>query len=831
MVRKSKLKKKKTAPRLAKRFAEVQAQGELVIDAGIKKNSNEVGSSGTDIIGGFIREEHLQALQGTQGAVEYDKMRRREAVVSMLLDSIKNPVKGANWSFEVEDETDETQLKMKQLCEWNLFKRGLQDGWDEFLGEVLTFIDFGYSVFEAVHATDNIPELAELPKVEEVEDPFAEEDSEEEPLDPAAELADPAIEPEKPEVEEEIEAPIDSKGPLTTYIQKMGFRKQTSIYRWNLDRKTGKIISITQQTMGDTSKQTLVDIPGPFCVVFTNKKEGDNFEGVSALRPMYGAYLRKDLYLRLTAIGAEKNAVGTVIGTAPAGKANPEQQARFEAVCEAYSGNESAYIVKPTGWEIEIKYGEFDPEKMTKLLNFEDEQMAKTVVASFLALGTGGNSGSLAVGGTLSNFFLNGIQGYAQIVANKINRDVIPSLCQMNYGPQKCYPVLKCTGINDKAGKELADIVVALTGSKIITADSKLEDFLRQQYKLPKADPETARKQPAPINPLDPNAQPSDDVNGDSKDGKKSAVVDPKPSADKKKDKASLAEKKAIHLADYKKQFDKNKEATREAMQLHLNKMAVDLVKRLRKKYDDATDAQKVNATKDMEVKASLLNEYKQELREIMALVSNEAIAQARKEVPNAAAKVKFGAYDKLNPLVKRAIERQLGLIADTQAADLQKITLFQWQSSASSTDNADQIEHDVLERLQGPLTGATNQGMSIDAAAGDAVAHVTQNSRNEFFFAPDVLETLESFTFTNEDPVSEICQNLNGQTFSVSDPAAEQFYPPLHHNCKSRVVPNGKGEGPEITGINIVADNTEERLRLEKQITLCDCSGHKLFS
>jgi hypothetical protein len=154
----------------------------------------------------------------------------------------------------------------------------------------------------------------------------------------------------------------------------------------------------------------------------------------------------------------------------------------------------------------------------------------------------------------------------------------------------------------------------------------------------------------------------------------------------------------------------------------------------------------------------------------------------------------------------------------------MQKVVLFQFASSAAAQTSVEGILLDVEEKLAPILEGSVGGGMSIDAAAGDLVAQVTQNSRNSFFFEPEVLEKIESFTFTNEDPVSEICQNLNGQTFSAIDPNAEQFYPPLHHNCKSRIVPNEKGDGPEITGIGITADSVEERARLEKQITLGGC-------
>lgn len=300
-------KKKRRITQVAKMLADPTA-----IDFGMKKALTEVGSSGTDIVGGLYREESLQALQGHKGAAIFEAMRRREPTVTLILDSIKNPIKAANWSIECDNEQDEMQARMKRLITWNLFE-GLEDGWDSFLHEALTFIDFGYSIFEAIHKTDTV-DMGPLVMPAESEDAM--------PMDPE-EMPGEEDMPAKAEpmdMEGEENDMTSSEGELVTFYQKFGFRKQTSIYRWKLERKTGKIISIEQQVSSDTSKETLVEIPGQFCLVFTNKKEGDNYEGVSALRPMYGPYIRKDLYLRLAAIGAEKNAVGTAIGKMPLAK-------------------------------------------------------------------------------------------------------------------------------------------------------------------------------------------------------------------------------------------------------------------------------------------------------------------------------------------------------------------------------------------------------------------------------------------------------------------------------------------------------------------------------
>lgn len=778
MVAKNKRPKKLKEKRVA---ARALAEPTTAAEFGSKKATDAAGSSGTQISGGWFREETLPALQGQKAAEEYDKMRRRESQVAMLLSAIKNALLSATWCFDVKDENNQQQKDMKALCEWQFFE-ALEEGWQQFLEESLTMIDFGHSVFECITASQDVKQL----------------------------------------------------GKLVTYYKKLGFRAQKTIWRWKLEKGTGKIIAIEQQVnASDIAKSSLVDIPGEFLLVFTNKKEGDNYEGISALRPMYGAYLRKDLYLKLVAIGVEKYAMGTPVGTIPTGKGNSEEKERFEEVLEAYVLNESAWITIPEGWKIEIQKGEFDPSKVVELLKYEDEQMVKAVVANFLALGTGGNGGAYSLGSDLSDFFLGGIQAYANIICNAINRKLVPQLIRYNMGDQADLPKLKCSGINDKAGKEIAEIAQILTNSGVVKADMKLEEFMRQLYKWPKADPTTAREKPQPTLPGAggnslPGADDADqDEEGDDNGGTPKAKTPPPPSEE---DEIEAAERGSrIVLADrYVKDFDKGKDALKAIMPKHLRAMADDLLKKLRKNWEGLSEDNKLNAVKDVAISSALISAYRNEMKEVAAGLANAALAQAKKEVPTAK-KVKFGDYDKLNPIVKKAILAQLSLVVDAQAADLSKVVFFQWNSSAASQTSVEAIVNDVESRVQPMLEGSTKAGMSIDAAAGDLTAHVVQNTRNAFFFEPEVLDQIESFTFTNDDPVSEICANLNGQTFLPNDPAAEQFYPPLHHNCKSRLTPNLKGDSgnPKVTGLAVVADSVEERQRIEGLATLHECGGH----
>ncbi len=694
-------------------------------NAEVKVQTEGRGSSGTTIYAGYFSEEYLQSLRGKLGAKVWDEMRRSESQVAMLMSAIMNPIKSAEWVFEPFDQTPESilQADLVTMC----LKE--QIDWETFLHEALTFIPFGFSLFEVVH---NV-------------------------------VFD------------------DQKFGTFNGILSLGFRSQKTIERWNIEKKSGKLLSVDQYVYSDIGDNAVIS--GDFLIPFTNSKEGDNYEGISVLRPMFGAWSRKNLYLKLTAIGVEKYALGTPIGTIPAGKEKSEDVAAFKDVLSSYTSHECAYITKPEGWNIEIQRGEFDASKLKEIILLENTEMINSVVANFLALGTNGGGGAFALGTDLSDFFLSGIQSYADLICGVLNRKLIPNLVRLNYGPQRGYPKAKCTGINDKAGKEFSDIVTSLLNAKAIKADNPLEEFLRSQYKMPKADPTTARVDVAP------------------------AVV---PSVGPKQfsESIQLDEK-------YRKNFDANKESIKTLMQEHLPVLFLGLKNQLRKKYAAASANDKIKVALKVEVPVGLVSNYRQQLKSVLGEIAYNAIQSARKQVPSKK-NIKLcesldsiqlanpkgaGYYEALPPIVRKNVEAQASLIADTQAADLEKTVLFQFTSSAAASDNIEEILSDVDEAAAGVLDSGVGAGMNLEAAASNAVANSAGQASMSFFFDDEVIDEIESFTFTNEDPVSQICQEMNGVTFAVGDPELDKFQPPLHHNCKSRYVPNLKTskDNPEI--------------------------------
>lgn len=696
-----------------------------------KASFKATGNSGTQVFGGYFSEDYLAELRGRNGARKWDEIRRSEAQVALLMNAIQNPIKSANWDVEPFDQNDPVSVKQAELMKHIFFS---QIDFNTFKHESLTTLPFGFSLFEMIHNVNmNHPKFGTF-----------------------------------------------------NGLRALSFRSQKTIENWILEPKTGYLKGVNQYTYSDLGGNQF--IPGQFLLVITHSKEGDNYEGISVLRPMLGAYKRKDLYLKLAAIGVEKYAVGTPIGTVPKGKEKTPEFEFFKQVLENYTSHEAAYITRPEGWLIEIMKNDFDASKIKELLVFENTEMVNALVANFLILGMHGGGGAFALGSNLGEFFTSGIQAYADLVADAVNRMVIPNLVNLNFGPQQGYPKMKVTGISDKAGKELAETVKFLTDSRALDPDKPLKDHLRRLYKFPKADPDSAVALPAiPAGASANYPKPNDPV-VNPKTGK----IEPFNPSQLVNPSATLSESIQLAEKDYGKYFDKSKEKLKALMQENLAQMYLGLRQRVVRNYAQATGTRKILAAKG--VVCPGVNTYKSALKDYLSDCAVASIAAARKKVPSKAS-VKLSDWDALPTVVRNLILAQSTIIADTQAAELEKKVAFQFTSSAANSDDIDDIMTDVDQTVE------AGTGLNVDAAAGDALGHVVNQASMSFYLDEDVVDGIESFTFVNEDPISEICQEMEGVTVAPGDADLDKFMTPLHHNCKSRWEPNlvGASDNPEI--------------------------------
>lgn len=432
------------------------------------------GTSGTEVFAGQYDEEYLETLKNTDRAKAFDKMRRNDAQIKMLLSATKNPIRTA--SREIISASDDAEHKKHaELCR-QVFFRDIK--FNKFLNESLTMEDFGHSVFEKTHRIN-------------------------------------------------IDKPIfdaDNVLVLNSYVglKKLGWRSPKTIDRWNFNNEK-EFVSITQQVDGDLDVYT--EIPKEHLIIMTIDQEGDDFEGISMLRPLYGNHFRKNEYLKLNAIGIEKS---MPIPTAeiPVGQENSEQFDNLIESLIAFTTHQKNYLVYPKGWTINLSNGtKYDPSKVEMSIDSEDRRMAKAFLANFLELGMGGGGGAFALSNDLSDFFLAGLIHIANIFKEAIEEEM-KQIVILNFGEQDKYPTFEFSGIKDKAGEEFAKILDLLVRSKILVPDDNLEHHVRKRIGItPKSEEGQRETQPASMQFADTQYQEGDHIHIDSNGDKTGPMV------------------------------------------------------------------------------------------------------------------------------------------------------------------------------------------------------------------------------------------------------------------------------------------------------------------
>ena len=743
---------------------------ELIINEGKKV---EFGSSGTRIFAGYLDEEYLAELQGTDWADKIDQMRRSDAIISMCLKAFKLPLLSANWYIKIKEGAEEDPIaKMQEEFFEKVYFEDL-GSFTKTLGEILTCYDFGYSLMEVVHKITSDKEFNQM---------------------------------------------------IT--LKKLAWRSQRTIQTWNICPHEKELISVTQWADGDLG--LTVDIPAQYLVHFCPNQEGDNFEGIAITRPMYGPYLRKNHFLRLLAAGLEKYAIPAPKVKVPSsvGSGTAEHTAAKEML-EAYTSNHSAYMMYPEGWELEVFDVDFDADKVRKIIDSENQEIVNSILAPFLLLGQGDNSGSHALSGDLSNFFAQTLQFMADHISEVLHRRVTRSLTKMNWGDTPCMVELVCEDLKDQAGKVLAEIVKSLVDSGVLRADDALEKDLRKRFGLPEIDIETIReKAPTPTPGLFSEKEERHKRRPFqlAESSVKAIFYSGSPDQIIKKSSDDLAQVFKNYLGiigqEYITKLIKQKNDLTDSAQLSAatritasgndylemikflcTKAAMDAQAHVQKTLDKSIKLASSKQVSTLEKRQERIDELGLKLTDLAREYStgpyNQTVASelsaTRKTLTRLIREQRKDLEDamQMSTTQRRNIASRASFVYQTQMSDLEKGIGLQYQSSAPSTVDDGLLRKDLTEKLSSIQSGAiVNTGPSILAnqTVNEAIVEAPDNL--------DLGDSVESYTFVavDDDRTTDICQELDGHTFSSDDPDLARYSPPLHYNCRSYLAINPRG-------------------------------------
>lgn len=392
-----------------------------VVEQAAQPDLSEYGTTGTPILGGFLRDagEYNAALEGAAAFAVYEKMRRSDAQVAATLLGMKLPIRAADWTVvgpvnATPVEKEATQFIRQELLE--------EIELDAVIENALLMLDFGCAAHEDVWYVDG----------------------------------------------------------NRVRLKKLAPRLPTTFNRWIVE---GEDLAAIEQYgyAGGTFKS--VEVPASKIALFTFQQEGSNYAGRSVMRPMYQHwYIKSNLY-KIDAIACERNGMGVPWATMGESAKTEDRKTAIEWL-EKLSAHEKAAILLPPGWTWGLKGVEGTLRDTKESIAHHNVAISMAGLAQFMMLGQS-ESGNRALGQTMGDFFYQSLEATAKKIARVLTLTTIKRLVDFNFAgieryprlvPQQMLPIKFDTIV--AALKELANVGV-------IQPDDGLEDWLRQRLGMP----------------------------------------------------------------------------------------------------------------------------------------------------------------------------------------------------------------------------------------------------------------------------------------------------------------------------------------------------------
>lgn len=386
----------------------------------------EIGTTGLNAVGGRIYEDFLREWQGAEGYKRANEMRLNSPVVAALLMAIEQSVRHVSWSLASEMGEDDPRLEI-----WDASCRLMVGGLQAFVIESLSFLPFGYALFEIVWGS--------------------------------------------------------YEG--MTVVRKLSPRSQDTVYQWVFD-DGGDLTGFIQMA---APRYQPVEIPIEKLIHLRTRAEKGNPEGRSILRSAWKSYYFCKNIEQIEAIGIERDLAGLPVITLPEG-ANTDTSdtasdaSRAAKLVRNIRQDEQAGVVLAPGWTLSLLSTggsrQFDTDK---IITRYESRILMTALAQFLLLGQQ-NVGSLALSRDQSDLFVMSVNAVADIIEEALEKQLLPRLMALNgYDAEGLN--LTHTPAGDKDIAAISAALSQLAQGGWLTPLPEDEAHIREMVDLPVVDP------------------------------------------------------------------------------------------------------------------------------------------------------------------------------------------------------------------------------------------------------------------------------------------------------------------------------------------------------
>jgi len=390
------------------------------------------GAVGTIFFAGIIDTgEYVPELSGEQALATYERMWRSDAQVAATVNVWVLPLIQATYSIEAASDAPE-DVAIAQETSDNLLHGMDGQTWHNFLRQLYTNrAVYGHAVFEKCWV-------------------------------------------------------VDDQGAVR--LRRLAPRLAKTLYRWYpnaddaLDRLEQRVWINADN--GVTGAFAFPTIPAEKLVVSTRNRFGNNFLGISVLRPAYKHWYYKDQLYSLDGIAAAKNAMGVPVYSEPENQGATRDKANRDLAMSAlaqYQVNERAAFVNPAGWKFELLGVSGQVRNIMPSIEHHDLLIARSILAQFINVDSGG---TLIAARDSSSFFLQALFGEAQEVADDVN-PLIREMESYNYAQRTRFSTIGMQDLDQRDVEQYLRGLSALITAGGITVNQETEDAIRDNLNLP----------------------------------------------------------------------------------------------------------------------------------------------------------------------------------------------------------------------------------------------------------------------------------------------------------------------------------------------------------
>lgn len=234
-----------------------------------------------------------------------------------------------------------------------------------------------------------------------------------------------------------------------------------------------------QQTYWNTDlkKSVTVTIPVEKCFLYTFNKDEDEIFGQSAFQSGHYHFDRKRRLYYLYEQSVEKGAMPPKMLEVQEGNDDDDSKKRSNLAAMTNFGIDSAVLV-PTGYKLtpyEAGKGRIDPMPG---IDHHNAEMARSVLAQFIMLGSSDNTGSFALSKSHADLFMMALRGTMNEVEEHFNSYLIPQLLDYNF-ETPYYPEFRFNDMTDDTANFIESIFLEVV-KKTDLPESFVEGLVQQ---------------------------------------------------------------------------------------------------------------------------------------------------------------------------------------------------------------------------------------------------------------------------------------------------------------------------------------------------------------